>query len=338
MPEPGCSADLTTPPGGRSRLLQPWSASFGSPIDQSQLDQQHALLDGQNDAGIDALADWCKEQNRPILARLGYEFDRVPPYYYDKGSFAQSFRYIVDRFRARGVKNVAWVWASSNFLDTPDRLSDANFDEWYPGDDYVDWFGYSMWFPNVPDDVMMRRARCHDKPVLLAETTPSTYNLKTMQVSPGGTGPPIDLTAEQMWDAWWAPMVAFIEANTDVIAGWHYIPTDWSGYPGFSNLPLFSNADSRLWLNSDILRRWDQMAASPPFLSASPELFQTLGVQTLPAGSPLPPACDPEPSPSSTPTAPDGSPNSSTSTHTAESAGGTAPPATPLPVDPRFTG
>jgi hypothetical protein len=253
-----------------------WLPDF--PIDATQLDRQRALLDGDYDETIDVLADWCALQPRPILARLGYEFDRIPPHYYDRALFADSFRHVVDRFRSKRVINVAWVWASANFLPfTRDRLSDENFDDWYPSDGYVDWLGYSMWYPNLPDPVIMRHARARDKPVMLAETTSSTFNISTLQQFPYGAPPSIDLTPDELWDGWWTPMIRFIEANADVIAAWHYISADWSGSP-FSVIPLFSNCDSRIWRNPIILERWQEAIQKRPFLTGRSGLFSTLAL------------------------------------------------------------
>ncbi|MGB1752289.1 MAG: glycosyl hydrolase, partial [Paracoccaceae bacterium] len=66
--------------------------------------------------------------------------------------YIASYRYIVDFFRDHGAHNVYWVWEVTS---QPDPLTQWNqIDRAYPGDDYVDWIGVSIFqqvFPWSPD-------------------------------------------------------------------------------------------------------------------------------------------------------------------------------------------
>jgi hypothetical protein len=255
-------------------LSVPWvrdgaSAITGGADAATQMAEQQAVLSGAQDPAIDHLARWCAGQSRPILLRLGYEFDR--PDYYDPSLYAPAYRHIVDRFTALHVANVAFVFASSNLGGATD------FDTYYPGDDYVDWLGFSMWNPAKPDAVMMTQARQRHKPVLLAETTPITWNigrgLQTPILGSKGTA----VTPAQIWSGWYQPMLSFIAANTDVVAGWHYISENWEADPQWSTDVLFASCDSRPYANAQLLAMWTQAIGRAPFLEASGQLFSTLG-------------------------------------------------------------
>jgi len=230
--------------------------------------EQQAVLSGAQDPAIDHLAAWCAAQNRPILCRLGYEFDR--PQYYDPSLYVPCYQHIVDRFRAQNAGNVAFVFASSNLGGATD------FDQYYPGDDYVDWLGFSMWMPTKPDSVMMSEARQRNKPVLLAETTPITYDIGQGLVTPILTGKPMALTVDQIWQDWYEPIFAFIAANTDVVAALHYISEDWRTDPQWSTNVLFATCDSRPYANPAMLAKWNAAIQTAPFVNASPTLFASL--------------------------------------------------------------
>jgi hypothetical protein len=85
------------------------------------------------------LTKWAQEAAKfegNILLRYGHEMN--DPYRYPWGpqnnetkDFITSWKHIVDLFRAEGATNVSWVWAP--------HLAYGKFDEFYPGDEYVDW-------------------------------------------------------------------------------------------------------------------------------------------------------------------------------------------------------
>lgn len=59
------------------------------------------------------------------------------------------FRYVIDLFREEGVKNVTWfMYAATNYM-SPDFDGESIWlhpQYYYPGDDYIDWVGQSVYF------------------------------------------------------------------------------------------------------------------------------------------------------------------------------------------------
>ena len=225
---------------------------------------QRTVTDGSLDGAIDQLAQWCRDTPNPILFRLGYEFDREPPKYYDPAHYADSYRYIIDRVRSAGATNVATVWASAN-LPTQ-TLSAEQFTALYPGDDYVDWFGMSAFVP-VLDPTMMAEARSRQKPVLITESSPLGLNIGDMKQYPLTTDdvPGTPMTPDELWEAWFGPTLRLIDDNADAIAGIHYISNDWSKDAMWSTHFAFAHCDARVWANPDIKARWIDTITHAPF-------------------------------------------------------------------------
>ena len=124
------------------------------------------------------------------------------------------------------------------------------------------------------DHVIPGEARRRDQPVLLAETTPVKYNIAKGSYYPRYVGLSRAGGARGIWDGWHRPMMDFIEANSDLIAGWHYIAADWSADPTWRWVPLFANCDGRPWATPQLLVIWNRHVNSGPFLQASANLFR----------------------------------------------------------------
>lgn len=127
------------------------------------------------------LIRWAKEAKNAqtsILLRLGHEMN--DPYRYPWGpqnnqpeDFVSAWRHVVDLFREQGADNVLWVWAP--------HLAYGYFEEYYPGEDYVDWVGtgtlnygtvapWSQWWSF--DEIFAKyyeEFAAFKKPILLAE-------------------------------------------------------------------------------------------------------------------------------------------------------------------------
>lgn len=242
--------------------------------DATKIEREEDVLTGKQDGFIDWLADWCSAQERPILLRLGYEFNRPFMTLFTPERYAPAFRYIVGRMRARGVSGVAFVWASANLSLDPSGPSEPwDFDLWYPGDGYVDWFGFSMWFPTMSDTLMMSEARARNKPVLLAEVSPVEFNVGESAFYPLLTRAGEVLDPNELWARWWQPMFDFIAANLDVIGGFAYIANDWQSDSLWGTNPFFWNCDARVWANDTILDLWTQAVSNAAFVEPRVGLF-----------------------------------------------------------------
>ena len=111
---------------------------------------------------------YCLLGKRPVFLRIAYEFDGHPWNHYDRKSTVKAYKRMVDMLRAKGITNTAFVWQSTGFMSTPEQLED-----WYPGDDYVDWLGFSF-FNGWKKQQMIEFARSKGKPVFIAEATPTS--------------------------------------------------------------------------------------------------------------------------------------------------------------------
>jgi beta-mannanase len=119
------------------------------------------LLAHKHDAYIDSFARDAAAFGKPVLIRFLHEFNGN---WYIWGGFKNGaaaggpekvkavWRYVVDRFRAVGATNVKWLWCPHG--PTVDVPTDAwnDVENYYPGDDYVDWFGMDgyNWYPKDP--------------------------------------------------------------------------------------------------------------------------------------------------------------------------------------------
>lgn len=213
---------------------------------------------GSYDLVIDQLAEWIKAQERPVYLRIGYEFDG-PWNGYDPEGYVATFHYIMDRFQTLEVTNVATVWQSATWAGG--TYLGYDWMDWYPGDDYVDWFGMSYFQYHAPTfDAFLDLARDHQKPVMIAEATPRGHD------SADGDG-------EAIWESWFEQFFAFIHANEDVIRALAYINVDWDPQPMWRGQGW---GDSRVQANPIILERWLAEMEDGFWLHASPTLFETL--------------------------------------------------------------
>lgn len=171
----------------------PWDKPYEQdrPPDQFSL---NAILAGKWDAYIDKWADSARAFGQPFFVAWGLEmngtwFPWSAWYYGEKNTeaghkvgaklYRETYRYVVDRVRARGAKNIFWVFQVNN-QSVPKEPWNAMRD-YYPGDDYVDWLGmsaYGMQFPH--SDWITPEAAFQDaynelcalspaKPVMMAE-------------------------------------------------------------------------------------------------------------------------------------------------------------------------
>ena len=142
-----------------------------------------AILEGKWDAYIDRWADAARAFGHPILVSFANEANGTwfpwSGYFYGGGTtipgtpvpytipgkaypngrpgpfagpelFKKTYRHVVDRVRARGASNVLWVFHTVNY-SIPQ--SEWNFvGQYYPGPDYVDWLGYSVYGTQFSDE------------------------------------------------------------------------------------------------------------------------------------------------------------------------------------------
>lgn len=75
---------------------------------------------------------------------------KVPIPYQGPETFKKAFRYVVDRLRAKGAHNVIWVFHIMNYSIPAEYWNLVA--QYYPGADYVDWLGFSVYGEQYRED------------------------------------------------------------------------------------------------------------------------------------------------------------------------------------------
>jgi hypothetical protein len=190
----------------------------------------------------------------PAYVRIGYEFNGVAWNGYDPATYKSAFIRITNMIRARGIE-VATVWDFS--MDGV-----MNFEDYYPGDAYVDWWGINVFsashFTDPNAQKFLDSARVHAKPVMIGETTPRNVGV---------------LNGQQSWDQWFAPFFTFIH-NYPEVKAFCYIDWNWSQYSQWSTW-----GDARLEQNAIVGGSFAGEMDSLQYLHASTEraFRKTLG-------------------------------------------------------------
>jgi hypothetical protein len=121
-----------------------------------------SIVEGKWDAYLDAWGDAARAFGQPLLVSFGNEANgswfpwsgafyggekpvpgSEPKRYEGPETFKKAYRHVVDRVRARGAVNVQWVFHVMNYSIPMDTWNLA--DQYYPGPDYVDWLGLSVY-------------------------------------------------------------------------------------------------------------------------------------------------------------------------------------------------
>tara|TARA_Y100000385_G_C13093082_1_gene639834 strand:+ start:266 stop:1138 length:873 start_codon:yes stop_codon:yes gene_type:complete len=139
------------------------------------VNHEKEIINGELDGIVKELGTWIKGlDRRPVFLRIGYEFGGEWNHY-EREDYILAFKKIKDTYDVLGVNNVAYVWQSHGW-----GMDQEELEKWYPRDDYVDWCGYSM-FSRGDEVQMIEFAKRHDKPVLIAEATPTISTETTKQ-------------------------------------------------------------------------------------------------------------------------------------------------------------
>ncbi len=138
----------------------------------------------------------------PVYLRFAAEFnlwENLP----DTEEFKNAFRYVSKYFKNRH-DNVAMVWS-------PNQVSswDVYLDDYYPGDEYVDWVGVSLYAPryflgdkNQPEkNEIAFRTGVNSDPVIAMKDIVETYgDRKPIMISESGCGHKVVKTGEDTTD------------------------------------------------------------------------------------------------------------------------------------------
>ena len=205
-----------------------------------------SVIDGSLDDNIKKLGEWITKTNVPVFLRIGYEFD-LPENYYEPNLYKQAFRYIVEKFDAQKVKNVAYVWHSYATYNT------RKIEQWYPGDEYVDWvaisyFANPQWFP------MVQFAKEHNKPLMIAECSPALGTNAT--------------EADKI--KWYRILFKFIQSKD--VKALCYINANWDEQPMFEQ---YAWGNGKLDVSENITNFWLENISNERFVN-SDKLYKVI--------------------------------------------------------------
>ena len=139
-----------------------WSP-WDKPYVQNRGPDRFSLTDiiaGKWDNYIDKWGDAAREFGHPMIVAFGVEmngdwfpwsgtfyggedWDDDADNWKGPETFIQAYRHVVDRVRARGASNVKWMFHANNYSYPLDTWNFAP--AYYPGSDYVDWLGLSVY-------------------------------------------------------------------------------------------------------------------------------------------------------------------------------------------------
>jgi len=224
-----------------------------------EFDAEIAIANGKSDDLIQELGDFLKEfSEHPFMLRIGYEFNGAWNDY-DPEKYKESFKRIVDKLREREIDNFASVMASSSM-----HVTDSIWNNYYPGDEYVDWIGYSYFEPDPKNDApALKFARKHQKPIFIAEATP--WKNTQMSVQDG----------EKIWNDWFKGFFEHIENNLDVVKAISYINADWRTHEMWKDTDNF-NIDTRLQENEFITKKWIEKMNSATYIHSDSTTFKLI--------------------------------------------------------------
>ncbi len=147
--------------------LMPWVAAKAQATKSDPIFSMDAFLNGNHDPALQLYALAAKNAGTQLILEFGPEVngDWFPwngrwngagktkgygdPAWPDgPEKFRDVYRHIINIFRQAGVKNVTWVF----HVDTAwiPRASWNEAKNYYPGDDYIDWIGLSVFGAQLP--------------------------------------------------------------------------------------------------------------------------------------------------------------------------------------------
>ncbi len=97
------------------------------------------ILAGTYDTFITQQATAARQFGHPFFLRLGIEMNggSESPYTQQPVSYIAAWKHVKAIFDSQGASNVSWVWCPN--IDSKGGV--YTWDDYYPGDTYVDWIG-----------------------------------------------------------------------------------------------------------------------------------------------------------------------------------------------------
>jgi len=165
---------------------EPWDYSIEPDADSLRgLQPKYRLsriIDGSFDPYVRSWARGIKGLDYTVAIRFAHEMNG---YWYPwaeqangnrRGEYVLAWRHVHDIFEAEGATNVVWIWSPNISYENSTPLIGL-----YPGDDYVDWIGFSGYYGTVGNESyksfdelfapsIAEVSRFTRKPIVIAET------------------------------------------------------------------------------------------------------------------------------------------------------------------------
>lgn len=263
-----------------------FSMSIG---DGEAVDDVIALTDRYDDM-IRTVGRVIPDFGDPVFVRIGFEFNGSWNNYHP-GLYPIAFRKFVDLLRDEGATNFATIWCyEPNGRGDFDAIDASGAYLWYPGDDYVDWFGIDLFrhgtfvagartgrggrqdargaggrgqeSPYERTVRFLKMAEKHGKPVFLSELAAVDAYLTPDHLVPDFADGKHD------WEMWFAPFFALLDEYPQ-IKGFNYMSQDYRE----TKYAAIGWGDARIQVNSYVLERWIEALRDERFIHAGSELL-----------------------------------------------------------------
>lgn len=149
------------------RMMARHEDAWENPGGESLYTMQN-IIDGKFDTELTAWAAAARNCGVPLLVEFGTEVNGDwfpwngsyhgagtkngygdPDYPDGPERFRDAYRHIIHIFRNEGADNVTWFFHVNNSSFPEEEWNRYSY--YYPGDDYIDWIGVSVYGPQTPD-------------------------------------------------------------------------------------------------------------------------------------------------------------------------------------------
>ncbi|WP_352297596.1 hypothetical protein [Pseudoalteromonas sp. 20-MNA-CIBAN-0454] len=222
-------------------------------------------LSGKADQQLEQFFNAMAEVDKPIFMRIGWEFNNLG--HFDPVEYREGFKYIVNKMREMKVTNVATLWHASvpdlNELTGMPILGKHHYMDFYPGDEYVDWWSISQFsigtFRSPGSIEFYQNAASRNKPIFIGESSPWFTKGLSMQFRN-----PESLEESLSWfNAYFSLFEEYphIKAFNVIIVDWQRWNWIWPQLTGG-----FNNARLDLW--PKLPNHYNDMINKPRFIHA----------------------------------------------------------------------
>lgn len=208
---------------------------------------------GNMEKELDNFITGFKYLGIPCYVRIGYEFNNIYKKYggnnRDPEGYVECFQRVAKKIKEANIE-VATVWCAGLSGESP------VMPDWYPGDEYVDWFGFDP-FADIHNGVhavtieMCDLATEKSKPILIGESTPMSMNAP----------PTLD----------WYQQFYKMVGERPMIKALGYINWDWDIEDMVAGNLGFGWGDARLESFPDIKNYFFEQLKNPGYFHASSE-------------------------------------------------------------------